>query len=115
MTLTTTSTVFDPRINFRFDKGSAATIIFGPRDSGRMRKLPVKDPEINATFEKMEADGVGFNFEFVGDVVVTSKRCLEYLTCVQASFPQPGHFAPLMPSPPQLPHFDDILAVFELA
>ncbi|KAI7785368.1 uncharacterized protein LA080_007203 [Diaporthe eres] len=60
-------TVFDPRINFRFDKGSAATIIFGPRDSGRMRKLPVKDPEINATFEKMEADGVGFNFEFVGE------------------------------------------------
>jgi len=44
------------------------TIIFGTRDSLRKwAPVRVKNPLTKELFERMEAAGVGFNFEFVED------------------------------------------------
>lgn len=44
------------------------TIVFGTRDSVRTwNPLRVTDPFIKEVFERMEATGIGFNFEFVDE------------------------------------------------
>lgn len=45
------------------------TIIFARRDAVESFKpVEISNPKIKDVFDRMEADGIGWNYEFVGDI-----------------------------------------------